>query len=306
MIRTVISELLNNIHELHGEVVSVTTDGFITNLNKLEEKILELTTEYEFTFFKEFKLIRKDLLNESDGLEMKGSDRGILSFCTRGQISTQGKIIAATGLQRGTKSSLELSEELREAFRTDKLLIFLAKRLRSPNEIIKHGGHVTEVITDKQFRLYYDNKRVITQTQAISTDTGCLLISRPLNDVSEGSLLRGVGKILKTNHYNTDKKFEKAGRYKSIIEIAIRNFIKALLKNELNLRFEEFKNYTELIDYIHEFNDSLSLSRHYISVLKNRKRSYSLQNYKKDPNIINFCNFVLKRFPKFQTDEFLK
>lgn len=46
-IRAVISETLNNIHEMGGYVISVTTDGFITNIDNLEERLLKL--EYKKT-----------------------------------------------------------------------------------------------------------------------------------------------------------------------------------------------------------------------------------------------------------------
>ena len=41
-IRSVIGECLHNIQQLGGTVVSVTTDGFITDIANLEQKLLEL------------------------------------------------------------------------------------------------------------------------------------------------------------------------------------------------------------------------------------------------------------------------
>lgn len=41
MVRSVIGEILHVIPELGGRVVSVTTDGFITDIEDLESKVLE-------------------------------------------------------------------------------------------------------------------------------------------------------------------------------------------------------------------------------------------------------------------------
>lgn len=44
-IRSVIGECWHNISKLNGKVVSVTTDGFITDLTDLESKLLTLPSE---------------------------------------------------------------------------------------------------------------------------------------------------------------------------------------------------------------------------------------------------------------------
>jgi hypothetical protein len=54
-------------------VVSVTTDGFITNLSNLEGRISEKL------LFSEFKKIRKILSDDDTGMELKNHGRGILA-----------------------------------------------------------------------------------------------------------------------------------------------------------------------------------------------------------------------------------
>lgn len=71
-------ELLHNVHKLNGIVVSVTTDGFITNIEDLENRILE-NDSLSSLLLRSFRFIREDLSGESVGLEMKHSGRGILS-----------------------------------------------------------------------------------------------------------------------------------------------------------------------------------------------------------------------------------
>jgi hypothetical protein len=64
---------LNTIQNLGGLVVSVTTDGFITNLDDVEDRISHnyLVTEY--------KKIREILSGNDTGLELKHSGRGLLA-----------------------------------------------------------------------------------------------------------------------------------------------------------------------------------------------------------------------------------
>jgi hypothetical protein len=72
-IRSIIGECLHSIQQLGGLVVSVTTDGFITNIVGLEDKI-----SGNF-LLGEFKKIREDLSGNNKGLELKTNGRGIIS-----------------------------------------------------------------------------------------------------------------------------------------------------------------------------------------------------------------------------------
>jgi hypothetical protein len=58
---------------LGGLVVSVTTDGFLANIEDLEEKLM---SKY---LYGEFKNIRMQLSNEKIGLELKNKGKGIIA-----------------------------------------------------------------------------------------------------------------------------------------------------------------------------------------------------------------------------------
>lgn len=77
-IRSVIGECLHNISKLGGKVVSVTTDGFITNLIALENKLLSLPAN-EIPLFNLYRRLRQDLSGDPESLEVKHSGRGIIS-----------------------------------------------------------------------------------------------------------------------------------------------------------------------------------------------------------------------------------
>jgi hypothetical protein len=63
---------------LDGKVVSVTTDGFITNVENLETKLLELPMSETF-LLRKYRDLRTDLSGVSDGLEIKSGGKGVIS-----------------------------------------------------------------------------------------------------------------------------------------------------------------------------------------------------------------------------------
>lgn len=77
-VRSVIGECLHNISKLGGKVVSVTTDGFITDLSNLEEKLLTLNTS-EIPLLTLYRTLRQELSNTPDSLEIKDSGVGVIS-----------------------------------------------------------------------------------------------------------------------------------------------------------------------------------------------------------------------------------
>lgn len=66
-------ECLHGIDCSNGKVVSVTTDGFITDIPELESK---LSKNY---LFGEFKKIRHSLSGDNTGLELKNEGKGIIA-----------------------------------------------------------------------------------------------------------------------------------------------------------------------------------------------------------------------------------
>jgi len=138
-------------------VVSVTTDGFLTNLDGLEEKL-----ESKF-LYNEFKNIRMRLANENTGLELKNSGKGIIAWSTRGQIGIESNIIATTGFQHNSFVSKEaFLKGFLEVLKSEtKTLEFTQSRLRTATDIYKQGGHVTMIYRDQLFRMHFDNRRVL-------------------------------------------------------------------------------------------------------------------------------------------------
>lgn len=72
-VRSVIGETLQTIHDLKGKVVSVTTDGFITDIPDLESKL------NEGFLINQFRKLRKMLSGDATAYELKSSGPGLLS-----------------------------------------------------------------------------------------------------------------------------------------------------------------------------------------------------------------------------------
>lgn len=79
LVRCVVGECLHNIHRIGGKVVSVTTDGFITDMDNLEDVLLEKASgkSGESTMFlRLFRLLRHHVISadksqDTRGLEIK-------------------------------------------------------------------------------------------------------------------------------------------------------------------------------------------------------------------------------------------
>jgi len=79
LIRSIIGELLYKVDLLGGKVVSVTTDGFITNIPDLEVKILALEKDENMSLIKEYRKIREELSGDPSALEVKHEGVGMIS-----------------------------------------------------------------------------------------------------------------------------------------------------------------------------------------------------------------------------------
>lgn len=299
-IRSVIGELLYYTDKLNGRVVSATTDGFITDVENLENKILDLQVKENKvrSLLREYRNSRKYLSDNIEGLEVKKFGKDILSWTTRGQLSESSGIMAATGFQKGSASLSEIQSLFFDKLKSnDKTLLFLRSSLRSALDIYKEGGHVTRTYSDQVFRLMYDNKRIIVDSN------NTLLDSVPLNKADIGELLRYIGNLPKTKQYSRNSSSANLNKYSNNIELIVRNFVKALLNNQLGLDINSFENYKHIVSYLSKYSNDIKISENYISQLKRRgsfvKVPWSIENEK-------FVNYVKLKFPNFDSNKIWK
>lgn len=305
-IRSVIGELLHCVQELGGKVVSVTTDGFLTDLENLEEKVTNLPKGN--TLFLLYKKARLELSKNTDdtGLELKKEGNSMLSWTTRGQFSPDG-VIATTGFQRNLYTFKEVEKLLYEGFNTiEKEIIYLEHRLRSALDVFKQGGHVVSVYSDKKFRLLFDNKRRITDDSLEGENKyfgDVLFDSEPVADIYEALLYRSLSKKPIAKKYQkrlTEVKFKN--RYKNVLDITVRNFIRCLLSNQLNLRAEAFENYADIADFVNSYDSRIKLTPNIIAQLKRRVAKPKI--LKRDAVANSFVEYIKLKFPNFDSVKF--
>jgi len=281
-------------------VVSVTTDGFITNVDQLESKI-----SGNF-LFKEFKKIRKLLSCDDTGLELKSSGVGIVAWSTRGQLGFESKIIATTGFQNKFYNKQDLIEVFLQTFKTEhKSVEFIQSRLRSATEIYKKGGHVTMQYRDQIFRLHFDNRRVLKWETTIPSTCEVLIDSLPLKNVIQGEGLRYINGMYKKKPYG---KYTSGGfgvkAYSNNEEIAVRNFVKGLFTEPpmFNLPKDAFYSRRDVELFIKEYNPEIKISETSISLYKNR--NVKLLKVQKTKETEAFMSYVKTKFKDFDVDSF--
>lgn len=320
--RALIGECMNNVQALNGKVLSCTTDGFITDITDLEEKILSLKSVQDDSLYYKDRFSCIDLYRDmrcylttfdnskadSRALEVKHvEENGILSCKTRFQLGfTEKGILSCSGFQTRMLDRSFLIEEFAKVISTDrnKNLEFVQTGLRSAKDVFDKGGHLIATYKDRNFSLEYDNKRCI-----IPSEDG-LLDSKPWLNVKEYGKIRSLKETITKPVFV--KGFAPSGfkSYRSYIETCVRGFIKACLNNDADKRFgvpiNYFKDYKGLIDFIyaHEPARIVKLTSSSISRLKNRNTisrtvPRTLENEA-------FISYVKENIVSFNSDLFFK
>lgn len=299
---------MHNINKLKGQVVSVTTDGFITDIRDLEKKLLK--EGVESTIFKSFKSMRLELSGDDTGLEVKHEGVGIISWTTRGQFSKGSGIKATTGFQSRFYKSNELERIFLDVLSGEwKSLEYVQHRLRSAKDIYNEGGHVTMEKKDQNYRLKFDNRRkvIVPEKYKDQVDMSELILdSEPVYDREECENLRKIAKVHRVNLYNKQTSVLSGNKYKDNTDLAVRNFLKGVLSKppKYNIREDEFGGYDELIRFIKNYDGNLKVSKSSLSNLKNRRNIIKLVSRTKES--VKFVEYVKLRIKDFNEEEFFE
>jgi hypothetical protein len=310
-IRSVISETLHNISKIpNAKIISVTTDGFITNVPNLEEELFKLSDagKIDTTFLKLFRKARIELTGKSNetALELKTQGKSIISWRTRGQLSENSDITAATGFQKKVlnqnqndmfklfKNTMDDKENYNKEF------TFPEMRLRSPIDIFKQGGHVTRVYMDKTFSLLYDNKRLITNDK-----NATILVSMPIKDSDHALLLRTAKSLDRSKKYTQNSHVVANSRYSNYLELGVRNFVKFLLADKLNLNYKDnFSSYKELVDYIKLYDNNININERIIIKYKQDSKFKIPRLVPRITEVTKFIDYIKLKFPNFDDKNF--
>lgn len=313
LIRSVIGECLHNISKLGGVVVSVTTDGFLTNIADLENRLLSLPQK-EAPLFNKYKLLIENLTNDdnSKALEIKNEGKGIVSWATRGQLGIESKIKATAGFQGKGYTHAEIVSFYKKALSSeDKEFEYTQSSLRSAKDVFKQGGHVTEKLRDQIVRVLYDNRREIIEPENFEGFdlSKVLLDSKPFKNKEDSLQFRFLSKFAhKKSYLKSVTPSKTKNKYKSYIEVGIRNFIKGYLSKEpcFGLNGTEFLSYGEIMHFIFGFDHAkcVKLTRHSISHLKQRK--IIIRPVPNTPENRRFADYIQSKLPYFDRESFLK
>jgi len=361
-VRSLLGELLQNVEDLGGCVVSVTTDGFITDLANFESRVLNTLSEgpkrinpafekltglekltgfdeegniiqvdlldggklgnagivspkrpsiesLKLSLLKEYRKMRAELSGDPQGLELKHEGSNLMSWTTRGQLSVDMKIKAITGLQTKDQNLDETWCLINDASDVlGKTVTFTSTSLRSATDIYKKGGHVTSEYRDQDFRLWYNNQRVVLDNLKNNEYLG-LLRTRPVETVEEALTLRRYANLTKGGIYHKSTGLKSINKYKSYLELGVRTFIKDVLNNRNGMSLSMFKGYNGIIDfirkYLYESDQKLrrALNSSYISHIKLRseRKVSKLRMVPRLASIMNFFDYVKDRFPDYDT-----
>jgi hypothetical protein len=250
-----------------------------------------------------FKDIRTSLSGDDTGLELKNSGKGMVSWSTRGQLGIDSSIIATTGFQRYIYNKSDMLQIFTNVLKTEtKTIEYIQSRLRSATDIFKRGGHVTKVYRDQQFRLQFDNKRILNSTDFC---TG-LIDSTPLPSVKHGENLRYMSKLPKLKQYSKFSGSISDNKYKNMVDIGIRNFIKGLLTTTplFNLHQGDIGGYQEIIDFVKGFDSSTKLTPNSLAKLKGR--DISVKSIPRLKEIELFVNYIKTTYPQFNENLFFR
>ena len=158
-IRTTLSEMLNR-HD-DDKIISCTTDGFISAKKDLDKQSVMENDVFSLYYYN----TRKALTGVGALLEIKCKEtEGVISWRTRGQLGLSGAIKALTGYQRNEPIERTIDIVNKSFFRS-KQIPFIQKSLRSAKEIYQSGGHCTLKLTERNFNLKFDNRRIVLESE---------------------------------------------------------------------------------------------------------------------------------------------
>jgi len=204
-VRSLIAELLHKVDLLGGQVLSCTTDGFVCDIENLEDKIVE-NFDTKDSLLESYRNVRSTLSGNEASLEVKTSVKGMIQWSTRGQLSLEnipdsyGNLIpisAATGYQKVRNHDENISV-IEYAMKNKNKVLFLQKQLTGALDLYKTSSHVSMISSQRTFRTIFDSKRKVIK----SSET--MLYTEPFNEISEALLHRGLMNSLKTSVYSSE------------------------------------------------------------------------------------------------------
>lgn len=298
-IRCIVSELMNQLHEKGYKIISVTTDGFITDCPD--------TTGFEKLLFSSiYSQARLNLCNDGSILECKYKERkGVISWSTRGQLGIDSKLKAATGFQVNSLNRDELVTLFEESFKNRQIIHYLQFSLRSAKDIFKYGGSVTGKYQEKDFKLVFDNRREISCIDNLSGDYEGF-ISEPWNNVESCKLARFISKMGRRKYSENsflpsqDLINDKSSYHKMAVRMLIRAFYhsESIFDHEFTFVIERKFVKAEMMEF------GIDVTLNYIS--KQKQARFVKNAVPQVKKTIKLISRVKEKYPYFKEYQFFK
>lgn len=318
-VRALIAECLHNVNILGGKVVSVTTDGFICNIEDLESKILA-SDKTSTTLLKVYRDLRKMLTIEYDekgvvtnpgdpsALEVKNvEENGLLSWKTRGQMGSSGSIIAATGYQHKGADREQLFNNFRDIITNDqesKVFNYVSQRLIGAVDVYRKDCNVMVVYSDRRYELSYDDKRSIIENNVENQ----FLDSKPWPTVEEYRYIRCMKNLVSKPVFHKNYICKSINSYTEHLETSVRGFISASVSDvrRFGVPVDQFKSYKEIIEFVYGYEParSINITPSMISHLKHRKTIPRSVPRTRENEL--FIEYVSNRIPTFEIENFFR
>jgi len=259
-VRALLAELLQIVDKLGGQVCSITTDGFVSDIPDLEAKVLNYMKENN---------IKNSLLHlyinsrislsgdpKAEALEVKTSVRGLIQWTTRGQLSVNHTdkdlnnykipIAAMTGFQRRGFEQEEVVKLVTDSLKDNNQILFMQTRLTGALEDYKNKADVSMLASLRKFRTVFDSRREIIESENSLLDTA------PYYSIDDAYINRSILDHFRQSIYSAS--YSKL----YVKNITARNALDDLIKFIMRL-FAHKYNYDVPLDKKYEFIRKLKL-----------------------------------------------
>jgi len=311
--RAVLSELLNDVLNMGGKVISCTTDGFLTNIADLEEYPFkgELAGMY--------KESRKLLTGSSQLLEVKHTSKGVASWSTRGQLGLgdDSTLAAITGFQRKLLSVEELQDLVSKVFESGNYSLTYIQQSLSKARTSFDYGHVTRTLREQIFNFEHDGRRLLDTVDYLPCKG--LVDSSPHNNIGEALEARAHIKALKSKYegssnytpdstrISTNAKLAQAGVKGQFLKAAILMFVRGYYGNALGINNHEMLDPPILVALLRDFIRTTGLEtdlnfKNSNFVRNHRNEPFLAHNIPKTQATLLFAKYIANLFPGFDTD----
>jgi hypothetical protein len=158
----------------------------------------------------------------------------------------------------------------------DKRFSYVQTRLASALDVFKSDNRqVTMQYSDFRYSVLNDNKRLFNENPLPAS----FYDSRPYDNDKQCSLNRYVSRLNSKHIFNSDTSIQiSKSKYNSVVEIAVRKFIRCLFSEEFGLTIKVFKGYKSVCEFINYYNkcstikniEDINIKPNTISAIKRR------------------------------------